>query len=407
MGCQLFRLYEKGECKVKRYRGVSLLLAAVCAVSMLGGCGKKKEKADPVKEASSVSEASSVAESASESVPSVSNNTVSQNTVSNNSVSVNSVSSNSQQVGVAATPTPSAASNVVTSQTVSFNPSWQYAGNSKIHSGTATLYKAASSVNKGKTVCVNAGHGTKGGESVRTLCHPDGTPKVTGGSTDAGATTAMAVASGTTLDDGTEERTATLALALKVKDRLLAEGYNVLMIRETDDVQLDNIARTLMANNLADCHISLHYDSTQSDKGAYYMGPADVSSYLSMEPVASHHAQHDQLGNSIISGLKSSGVKIWDSGRLGADLTQTSYSTVPSIDLEVGDRASDHSDSTLTNIANGIASGLNTYFGLPATTNPATGTTVVQGNSAAAGQASAGQTTVAAPTPAAGAEGVG
>lgn len=36
---------------------------------------------------------------------------------------------------------------------------------------------------KNKTVCVNAGHGTKGGESVKTLCHPDGSSKVTGGST--------------------------------------------------------------------------------------------------------------------------------------------------------------------------------------------------------------------------------
>lgn len=373
---------------------------------MTAGCGSKKQKANEVKEAGSFSEASSEAESAAESVPAVSQNTVSENSVSGNSVSVNSVSGNSQEVGVVPTATPAPESNVVTSQTVSFDPNWQYAGNSKIHSGTAKLYTAASSVNKGKTVCVNAGHGTSGGESVRTLCHPDGTAKVTGGSTEAGSTTAMAVASGTTLNDGTAERDATLSLALKVRDRLLAEGYNVLMIRETEDVQLDNIARSLMANNLADCHISLHYDSTQSDKGAYYMGPADVSSYLSMEPVASHHEEHDRLGRSIIEGLQSASVKIWENGRLGADLTQTSYSTVPSIDLEVGDRASDHSDSTQTTIANGIAAGLNTFFGLQATANPATGAAVVDGGSAQ-GSTGTGQTAVAAPTPAEGAEGVG
>lgn len=387
-----------------------MLLAAVCVLSMTAGCGSKKNVSEVKSTAETVREASSVQESTTKSVPSVSKNTVSENTVSKNSVSGNSVSSDSQEVTVVTTPTPTPAQpDTVTSRTVSFDPGWQYAGNSKIHSGTATLYTAAVSVNKGKTVCVNAGHGTNGGESVRTLCHPDGSPKVTGGSTDAGSTTAMAVASGTTLNDGTEERTATLALAKKVKDRLLAEGYNVLMIRETDDVQLDNIARTLMANNLADCHISLHYDSTQSDKGAYYMGPADVSSYLSMEPVASHHEQHDQLGKNIISGLQSSGVKIWESGRLGADLTQTSYSTVPSIDLEVGDRASDHSDGTLTNIANGIAAGLNSYFGLQATANPSAGSASVQTPAAQGGTTGTDteQHLGNGNGPAAGAEGVG
>ena len=46
-------------------------------------------------------------------------------------------------------------------------------------------------------MCINAGHGTKGGESVKTLCHPDGSPKVTGGSTAAGATKAALVSGGT------------------------------------------------------------------------------------------------------------------------------------------------------------------------------------------------------------------
>ena len=44
------------------------------------------------------------------------------------------------------------------------------------------------------------------------------------------------------------------------------------------------------------------------------------------------------------------------------DLTQTSYSTVPSIDLEVGDSASDYSEATLNQLADGIAAGLDTFF---------------------------------------------
>ena len=81
----------------------------------------------------------------------------------------------------------------------------------------------------------------------------------------------MAVSSGMTFADGTPESQVTLAMAKKLKEKLLAAGYDVLMIRENDDVQLDNIARTVMANNMADCHIALHWDSTEKDKGAFYM----------------------------------------------------------------------------------------------------------------------------------------
>ena len=44
------------------------------------------------------------------------------------------------------------------------------------------------------------------------------------------------------------------------------------------------------------------------------------------------------------------------------DLTQTSYSTIPSVDLEVGDAASDHSDASLEKTADGIVKGIEGYF---------------------------------------------
>lgn len=158
-----------------------------------------------------------------------------------------------------------------------------YASFSKIHSEPAILYTNNQANKNGHTVCVNAGHGTSGGESVRTQCHPDGSPKVTGGSTAEGATTAMAVASGMDFADGTPERAATLAEALVLRDLLLQNGYNVLMIRETDDRQLDNIARTVLANNYAECHVAIHWDSSESDKGAYYMAvPSDQTYRLSL-----------------------------------------------------------------------------------------------------------------------------
>lgn len=245
---------------------------------------------------------------------------------------------------------------------VSLNPQWTYAGFAKITSGSALLYQSTSASRNGKVVCVNAGHGTKGGSSVKTQCHPDGTPKVTGGTTGAGATSAVAVSGGTTFQDGTPEAKVTLQAAQKLRDKLLDKGYDVLMIRDSDDVQLDNIARTVIANNMADCHIALHWDSTKNDKGAFYMSVPDVASYRAMEPVASNWQKHHALGDSLITGLRSAGVKIFSSGTMAMDLTQTSYSTIPSVDIELGDTASDHSSATLNTLADGLAEGIDQFF---------------------------------------------
>ena len=244
---------------------------------------------------------------------------------------------------------------------VTLDPGWQYAGFSKIHSGTAVVYYTNVTPKKGLTVCINAGHGTQGGASVKTLCHPDGSPKVTGGSTAAGATYATAVAYGTTMLDGTTEAAVVLKEALTLKNVLLARGYDVLMIRETGDVQLDNVARTVIANNVADCHISLHYDSTTSNKGAFYCSVPNVASYRAMQPVASQWQNHHYLGNCLITGLQNAGVKISGGGSVPLDLTQTSYSTIPSVDLEIGDRASDYSQASLDRVAQGIANGLDNF----------------------------------------------
>ena len=251
---------------------------------------------------------------------------------------------------------------VESSKDVFLDKNWEFASFSKINSEAAVYYKNGRADRKGKTVCVNAGHGTRGGSSMKTLCHPDGSPKVTGGTTGAGAVYASAISSGMTFADGTPESTVTLAMAKKLKDKLLAEGYDVVMIREEEDVQLDNVARTVIANNTADIHISLHWDSTTSDKGCFFMSVPDHRSYRAMEPVASHWQSHNALGESLVKGLKEKGNKIFSSGAMAMDLTQTSYSTIPSVDIELGDKASDHSDAALEKLADGLVLGIGRYL---------------------------------------------
>lgn len=237
---------------------------------------------------------------------------------------------------------------------------WKYADHAKITSGYAVFYKAKKN-RKGIIVGINAGHGTGNVGSTKTLCHPDGSPKVTGGTTRAGSTSAIAVSGGMTFRDGTKESTVTLKMAKILKKKLLAEGYDVLMIRTGKDVQLDNVARTVICNNVADIHIALHWDGDglKYDKGCFYIGVPDK--LKTMKPVKNHWEQHEALGNALIKGLKKHKVKINGKGRLAIDLTQTSYSTIPSVDIELGNQSSDHSDKTLETLADGLTRGVKKF----------------------------------------------
>ena len=260
-------------------------------------------------------------------------------------------------------PTTSTVSGNDTYEEISFDKGWEFGDKAKITEGKARLYRSDSKDRKDITVCINAGHGTKDGTRAKTQCHPDGSPKVVTGSTAAGATEAVAISDGTTMKNGDPEAVATLKAALKVRDELLERGYDVLMIRDTDDVQLDNIARTIIADNHADAHIALHYDSTDTDKGVFYCSVPDEGGYREMEPVKTYWRMHEKLGKSLIYGLKKNGFSTFKDGTLPMDLTQTSYSTIPSVDLEIGDTATDYSDGTLTKVARGVAEGLDMFFG--------------------------------------------
>lgn len=289
-------------------------------------------------------------------IPDGGSNTVPQATVNTQPAPAPAVS----QVTSAA-PQPGAVVSASASE-ISLNPAWTYADFSKINSGKAVFYKAENN-RKNLVVAVNAGHGTRGGASVKTYCHPDKSPKTTGGSTAAGSTTATAVSGGMTFKDGTGESKVTLSMARILKDKLLASGYDVLMLRNDEDVQLDNIARTVIANNNADCHISLHWDGDglSYDKGCFYIStPAGIKN---MEPVKSNWEKHEALGKALVNGLKDKGLKLYRNGNMDVDLTQTSYSTIPSVDMELGNQSSAHDDATLSKLADGLLSGVNAFFG--------------------------------------------
>lgn len=245
---------------------------------------------------------------------------------------------------------------------IGLNQGWAYANFSVINSGAAVMYVSDSPNRKNIIVGVNAGHGTSGGNNYKTYCHPDYTPKVTGGTTAQGATQAVAVSSGMTFNDGTPEYKVTLRMAQIFRDLLLSAGYDVLMIRDGDDVQLDNVARTVICNNVADCHIAIHWDGDglAYDKGCFCMTVPDGIKY--MQPVASIWQEDDRLGVSLVQGLQSQGVPIHGSGTAQLDLTQTSFSSIPSIDIELGNQCSTHTEEELWARGYGMLAGVNIFF---------------------------------------------
>ena len=244
---------------------------------------------------------------------------------------------------------------------VYLDPSWTYAGHSAINSGCAVLYRASQN-RKDVVIGVNAGHGTDGGELVKTFCHPDRSPKITGGTNPAGSLKATAISVGMIFDDGTYEEEANLKCAQILRDKLLEQGYDVLMLRDKEDIQLDNVARSVIANNASDIMVSIHWDSDGLgyDKGCFYVPVPDE--IKEMEPVASNWREHEKLGEALIKGLRSNGCKIYEGYVLPQELTQTCYSTIPSVLVELGNETSAHDDAALERLADGLLDGIEKYL---------------------------------------------
>ena len=242
----------------------------------------------------------------------------------------------------------------------------EFAEFSELHTGYATYYKTTGTPN-GITVCLNAGHGTAGGTKVKTKAHPDGTPKYVSGTNKAGDTYSYAISTGTDTAGGASEASMNLKVAVLTCAELLNRGYDVVMIRDNDNKTpvLDNIARTVIANQTSDCHLAIHFDGDglSYDKGCFYMGVPDIAAYKSMYPVSENWEEHEALGRALVNGMVKNGVKKFSDGRIPNDLTQTSFSTIPSVDIEYGNQSSDFTDSFLGKVAVGLADGIDEYFG--------------------------------------------
>lgn len=157
-----------------------------------------------------------------------------------------------------------------------------------------------------------------------------------------------------------------LEVSLKLKKVLKESGFEVIMTRETNDVNSGNVERTKIANESnADLVIRIHADGldNSSVKGMSVLYPGDK--YIKDEYLLTQSKNAAlKVLDSMIShtGAKSRGIVKRD------DLTGFNWSTVPVILIEMGFMTNPDEDRLLNSaqyqdkIVRGIVEGIENYF---------------------------------------------
>lgn len=166
---------------------------------------------------------------------------------------------------------------------------------------------------------------------------------------------------------GIPEYQLNLDIALMVRDRLIEQGYDVIMTRENHDTAISNAERAMMANDAgADISIRIHANGSE-DPGAngalMLIGSAENPYVGVVYDNSCRLAENILNAYCAATGMQNLGIQLNDT------MTGINWSQIPVVILEMGFMSNQQDDLNMADAAyresmvNGIINGINAYYG--------------------------------------------